>query len=159
MGFVALSTMPVLMAVVIENSGASPAAATGILMMVGLSVRGLIIQVVGAMGDVFGLSIAFLACAGLFHAGLAVRPASAPRRDSRQAWVDGLEHLPPNEGLQGFRLGNRGQPLLVGDSSDGSCDDQGGFSNRRQRREDPPHLQIFVGHGPGRVPRRRTSRQ
>lgn len=70
LGFVALSTMPVLMAVVIENSGTSPAAATGTLMMVSFAVRGLIILAVGAMGDAFGLRFAFLACAGLAALGL-----------------------------------------------------------------------------------------
>ena len=65
-----MSTMPVLMAVVIENSESSPAAATGTLMMVSFSVRGLIILMVGALGDAVGLHITFLACAGLAALGL-----------------------------------------------------------------------------------------
>jgi len=70
LGFVALSTMPVLLAVVIEHSGSSPAAATGTLMMVSFAVRGLVILLVGAMGDALGLHTAFLACGAIAVLGL-----------------------------------------------------------------------------------------
>jgi FSR family fosmidomycin resistance protein-like MFS transporter len=70
LGFVALSTTPVLMAVMIENSGADPAAATGTYMMISFAIRGLIILLVGGMGDLFGLQTAFVGCAVLAVFGL-----------------------------------------------------------------------------------------
>ncbi|MEJ2721410.1 MAG: MFS transporter [bacterium] len=70
LGFVTISTMPVLLAVMIENSGADPAAATGTFMMISFAVRGLIILAVGGIGDLFGLRSAFIGCAGLAVLGL-----------------------------------------------------------------------------------------
>jgi len=63
LGFVTLSTGPVLMAVTIENSGANPAAATGTYMMVAFSARSLILLAVGALGDALGLRLTFYLCA------------------------------------------------------------------------------------------------
>jgi FSR family fosmidomycin resistance protein-like MFS transporter len=65
LGFMTLSTTPVLLAVTIENSGANPAAANGTFMMMNFAVRALIILAVGAMGDAVGLRQAYLWCAGL----------------------------------------------------------------------------------------------
>jgi FSR family fosmidomycin resistance protein-like MFS transporter len=70
LGFVTLSTTPVLMAVMIENSGADPAAATGTFMMISFAIRGLIILLVGGIGDLFGLQSAFIGCAILAVFGL-----------------------------------------------------------------------------------------
>jgi FSR family fosmidomycin resistance protein-like MFS transporter len=63
LGFVTLSTGPVLMAVTIENSGANPAAATGTYMMIAFSARSLILLAVGALGDALGLRLTFYLCA------------------------------------------------------------------------------------------------
>ncbi|UCH82559.1 MAG: MFS transporter [Candidatus Latescibacterota bacterium] len=70
LGFVTLSTTPVLLAVMIENSGANPAAATGTFMMISFAIRGLIILIVGGAGDLFGLQAAFVGCAILAVFGL-----------------------------------------------------------------------------------------
>jgi len=70
LGFVTLSTTPVLMAVMIENSGANPATVNGTFMMMNFSIRGLVILLVGVMGDVLGLRTAFFVCAILATLGL-----------------------------------------------------------------------------------------
>ena len=70
LGFVALSTAPVLMAVVLENAGSNPAAANGTYFMVSFVARSLITLAVGAMGDRLGLHTALLWCAGLAALGL-----------------------------------------------------------------------------------------
>jgi hypothetical protein len=70
LGFVALSTTPVLMAVMIENSGANPATVNGVFMMMSFAIRGLVILLVGALGDWLGLRGAFVACAVLATLGL-----------------------------------------------------------------------------------------
>ncbi|MFQ5792869.1 MAG: MFS transporter, partial [Acidobacteriota bacterium] len=70
LGFVALSTAPVLMAVVIENAGSNRAAANGTYFMISFSARSLIILAVGAMGDAVGLRTTYLWCAGLAVLGL-----------------------------------------------------------------------------------------
>lgn len=65
LGFAILSTTPVLLAMVIENSGADQAAATGTYMMFGFAARSVILLVVGAMGDALGLRMTFALCAAL----------------------------------------------------------------------------------------------
>lgn len=83
LGFVALSTTPVLMAVMIENSGANAAAANGIFMMMSFGIRGLVVLLVGAMGDAWGLRGAFLVCTAFAALGFPftfLLPRPAPRR-------------------------------------------------------------------------------
>ena len=58
------------MAVMIENSGDDHAAATGTFMMISFAIRGLIILLVGGVGDLFGLQTAFVGCAVLAIFGL-----------------------------------------------------------------------------------------
>jgi FSR family fosmidomycin resistance protein-like MFS transporter len=70
LGFVALATTPVLLAVTIENSGSNPAAASGTFMMISFAARSLIILAVGAMGDAMGLKTAYVWCAWLAALGL-----------------------------------------------------------------------------------------
>jgi len=83
LGFVALSTTPVLMAVVIENSGANPATVNGMFMMMSFAIRGLVILLVGALGDVIGLRGAFVACAVLATVGLPFVMLLPDRRGGR----------------------------------------------------------------------------
>ncbi|MCB9466426.1 MAG: MFS transporter [Candidatus Eisenbacteria bacterium] len=70
LGLVTLSTTPVLMALVVESSGSSPAAATGTFMMISFALRSLITLLVGAAGDLFGLDATYVGCAVLASLGL-----------------------------------------------------------------------------------------
>lgn len=70
LGFVTLSTTPVLMAVMIENSGANPATVNGTFMMMNFAIRGLVILLVGAIGDFLALRGAFITCAVLATLGV-----------------------------------------------------------------------------------------
>ena len=70
LGFVTLSTTPVLMAVMIENSGANPATVNGTFMMMNFAIRGLVILLVGVLGDFLGLRGAFFTCAVMATLGL-----------------------------------------------------------------------------------------
>jgi FSR family fosmidomycin resistance protein-like MFS transporter len=70
LGLVTFATTPVLMAVMIENSGADPAAANGTFMMMSFALRALVILAVGAMGDVLGLHTTYLLCAAMAALGL-----------------------------------------------------------------------------------------
>jgi FSR family fosmidomycin resistance protein-like MFS transporter len=70
LGFVTLSTTPVLMAVVIESAGADRAAANGTYMMISFALRSAIIPVVGAIGDAIGLRDTYLVCACAAFVGL-----------------------------------------------------------------------------------------
>ncbi len=70
LGFAALSTTPVLLAVTLESSGANPAAATGTYMMISFAARALILLAVGALGDALGLRVAFFWCAGFAALGV-----------------------------------------------------------------------------------------
>lgn len=70
LGFSTLSTSPVLMAVVIENAGANPAAANGTYFMISFAARSIIVLVVGAMGDAFGLRTTYYWCAAIACLGL-----------------------------------------------------------------------------------------
>jgi FSR family fosmidomycin resistance protein-like MFS transporter len=70
MGFITLSTTPVLIAVMIENAQGNPATQNGTFMMMNFAVRGLVILIVGALGDALGLRGAFLVCAVLAMLGV-----------------------------------------------------------------------------------------
>lgn len=65
LGFVALATTPVLLAVMVENAGANASTATGLFMMLNFAARALIFLAVGAMGDALGLKTAYVWCAVL----------------------------------------------------------------------------------------------
>jgi MFS transporter, FSR family, fosmidomycin resistance protein len=70
-GFTLLSTTPVMLALVQENSRSSPAAANGIFMMVSFMARSSVVVVVGYLGDVIGLQTTYI-CSALI--GLAAIP-------------------------------------------------------------------------------------
>jgi FSR family fosmidomycin resistance protein-like MFS transporter len=70
LGFVTLATTPVLIAVMIDHSGTNPATANGTFMMMSFAIRGLIVLLVGAMGDAIGLQGAFLVCAAMAILGI-----------------------------------------------------------------------------------------
>ena len=70
-GFTLLSTTPVMLALVQENSRSSPAAANGIFMMVSFMARSSVVVVVGYLGDVIGLQTTYV-CSALI--GLAAIP-------------------------------------------------------------------------------------
>ncbi len=69
-GFTALSTSPVMMALVNEHSRDHPATANGLYFALNFVSKSLIIILVGALGDRFGLRMTFQACAVLGFAGL-----------------------------------------------------------------------------------------
>ena len=69
-GFVVLSTTPVLMALVIEQSTVNRAAASGTFVMMNFAVRSLVLLIVGLLGDLFGLRTTFAVCAGAGLMGL-----------------------------------------------------------------------------------------
>jgi FSR family fosmidomycin resistance protein-like MFS transporter len=58
-GFAALSIGPVIMALVQETSPESRALANGVYMALSFVIRSVVIVLVGAMGDLFSLRIAF----------------------------------------------------------------------------------------------------
>jgi len=70
LGFVTLSTTPVLMALTIENSGSNPATANGTYIMISFAIRALVVPLVGALGDVVGLRNAFIMCAFVATTGI-----------------------------------------------------------------------------------------
>jgi FSR family fosmidomycin resistance protein-like MFS transporter len=70
LGLVTFATTPVLMAVMIENSGADSAAANGTFMMMSFTLRALVILAVGALGDALGLHTTYLLCAAMAAIGL-----------------------------------------------------------------------------------------
>jgi FSR family fosmidomycin resistance protein-like MFS transporter len=65
LGFLAPSTAPVLMAIMIEHAGGNAAAANGTYMMISFVARSAVVLAVGALGDGIGLRAAYLWCAGL----------------------------------------------------------------------------------------------
>jgi FSR family fosmidomycin resistance protein-like MFS transporter len=69
-GFTALSTSPVMMALVNEHSRDHPSTANGLYFALNFVSKSLIIILVGALGDRFGLHVTFQACAVLGFAGL-----------------------------------------------------------------------------------------
>jgi FSR family fosmidomycin resistance protein-like MFS transporter len=70
LGFVTLSTTPVLMAMMIESAGGDRAAANGTYMMVSFALRSAVIPLVGAVGDWIGLRDTYLLCACAAFVGL-----------------------------------------------------------------------------------------
>lgn len=66
-GFTLLSTTPVMLALIQEHAGSSPAAANGMFMMISFMARSAIVVVVGMIGDRVGLHSAYMisAFAGL----------------------------------------------------------------------------------------------
>ncbi|MBW2278642.1 MAG: MFS transporter [Deltaproteobacteria bacterium] len=70
LGFVTLSTTPVLMAVMIESAGGDRAAANGTYMMISFALRSAVIPAVGAIGDAIGLRDTYLVCACAAFVGL-----------------------------------------------------------------------------------------
>jgi FSR family fosmidomycin resistance protein-like MFS transporter len=69
-GFTLLSTTPVMLAMVQENSVSSPAAANGIYMMISFLARSAVVVIVGFMGDQIGLQATYLCSAALGVAGI-----------------------------------------------------------------------------------------
>jgi FSR family fosmidomycin resistance protein-like MFS transporter len=63
LGFTALSTTPVIMALVQESVPENRALANGIYMAMSFCIRAVVVIVVGALGDLFGLRLAFTASA------------------------------------------------------------------------------------------------
>jgi FSR family fosmidomycin resistance protein-like MFS transporter len=63
MGFTALSVTPVVMALVQESSPENRALANGLYMALSFGLRSGVVVVLGALGDVFGLRLAFTASA------------------------------------------------------------------------------------------------
>lgn len=70
LGFVALSTNPVILALVQENGQGQPATANGLFMGVSFVTRSLIVIAIGALGDHVGLRTTFEICALVGFAGL-----------------------------------------------------------------------------------------
>ena len=70
LGFTALSVTPVLMAVVQESVPDNRALANGIFMALSFSIRAGAVVVVGALGDLFGLSLAFTVSAFILLLGV-----------------------------------------------------------------------------------------
>lgn len=64
-GFTLLSTTPVMLALVQENAGPSPAAANGLFMMVSFMARSAVVVLVGFIADRIGLTAAYLISAGM----------------------------------------------------------------------------------------------
>ncbi len=69
-GFALLSTTPVMLALVQENAGRSPAAANGFFMMASFLARSAIVVLVGFMGDHIGLHATYLISAVLGFVGI-----------------------------------------------------------------------------------------
>ncbi len=64
-GFTLLSTTPVMLALVQENAGHSPAAANGLFMMISFIARSAVVVVVGFIADRIGLNAAYLISAAM----------------------------------------------------------------------------------------------
>jgi FSR family fosmidomycin resistance protein-like MFS transporter len=64
-GFTLLSSTPVMLALVQEHAGSSPAAANGLFMMVSFLARSATVVVVGWIGDRIGLSATYEVCSVL----------------------------------------------------------------------------------------------
>jgi FSR family fosmidomycin resistance protein-like MFS transporter len=69
-GFTLLSTTPVMLALVQEHGGASPAAANGFFMMASFMARSSVVVIVGLMGDLIGLEATYVCSALLGLAGI-----------------------------------------------------------------------------------------
>jgi FSR family fosmidomycin resistance protein-like MFS transporter len=64
-GFTLLSTTPVMLALVQENAGHSPAAANGLFMMISFIARSAVVVVVGFIADRIGLQVTYLISAAM----------------------------------------------------------------------------------------------
>ncbi len=62
-GFTLLSTTPVMLALVQDNSGSGPAAANGFFMMMSFIARSSVVVIVGFMGDLIGLEATYVCSA------------------------------------------------------------------------------------------------
>jgi FSR family fosmidomycin resistance protein-like MFS transporter len=69
-GFSLLSTTPVMLALVQEHAGTSPAAANGLFMMISFLARSAVVVVVGITGDLIGLKMAYMVFAMVGFLGL-----------------------------------------------------------------------------------------
>jgi FSR family fosmidomycin resistance protein-like MFS transporter len=69
-GFTLLSTTPVMLAMVQENSATSPAAANGIFMMTSFMARSSVVVIVGFVADLIGLKNTYLVSASLGLVGI-----------------------------------------------------------------------------------------
>lgn len=84
LGFFALSTTAVMIALVQENSGAHPGTAHGMFIATGFGIRSVMVLAVGALADIMGLHLAFLVCAATGFAALpllSLLPADDPQAD------------------------------------------------------------------------------
>jgi FSR family fosmidomycin resistance protein-like MFS transporter len=70
MGFTALSVTPVVMALVQESFPENRALANGVYMALSFVLGSVVVVVLGAMGDLFGLRLAFTASAVITLLGL-----------------------------------------------------------------------------------------
>jgi FSR family fosmidomycin resistance protein-like MFS transporter len=80
MGFVALSVTPVIMALVQESCPENRALANGTYMSLSFLIRSGVVVVVGAMGDAWGMRLAFMACALITLLGLPLLPLLPKRK-------------------------------------------------------------------------------
>jgi FSR family fosmidomycin resistance protein-like MFS transporter len=69
-GFSLLSTTPVMLALVQEHAGTSPAAANGLFMMISFLARSAVVVVIGITGDLIGLKMAYMVFAMVGFLGL-----------------------------------------------------------------------------------------
>ncbi len=74
MGFAALSVTPVIMALVQESCPENRALANGTYMAMSFLIRSGVVVLVGAMGDAWGMRLAFMACAFITLLGLPLLP-------------------------------------------------------------------------------------
>ncbi len=70
MGFVTISTTPVLMTLMMESSGENPAAANGTFLMMSFALRAVIVIFVGLIADVVGLRTTYYICAAVATLGI-----------------------------------------------------------------------------------------
>ena len=70
LGLTMLSTAPVIMAIVIENSGSNKAAANGTYFMINFGVRAITLLAIGYLADNFGLRATYTWCAGIATIGI-----------------------------------------------------------------------------------------
>jgi FSR family fosmidomycin resistance protein-like MFS transporter len=88
LGFTGLSIAPVIMALVQERFPEHRAFANGIYMFMSFGVRALAVVVIGVVGDVFGLRIAFLAGAAVMLLGLPLILLMPPGPQKQMQKVD-----------------------------------------------------------------------
>jgi FSR family fosmidomycin resistance protein-like MFS transporter len=79
-GFVALSVTPVIMALVQESCPENRALANGTYMSLSFLIRSGVVVVVGAMGDAWGMRMAFVVCALVLFLGLPLLPLLPKRK-------------------------------------------------------------------------------